>query len=48
MSQLEQQRTFASEVRRVGRGAWLQTPARGFPFEPLWLSPFMHWLPRSW
>lgn len=30
------------------RGVWLQTPARNFPFEPHWLSPFIHWLPRSW
>ena len=28
---LEAQRAFAHEVRRVGRGVWLQTPARGFP-----------------
>jgi len=29
---LDRQRAFASEVRRVGRGLWLQTPARSFPF----------------
>ena len=45
---LDEQRRFANEVRRVGRGVWLQTPARHFPFEPHWLSPFIHWLPRSW
>lgn len=44
---LEGQRKFADEVRRVGRGVWLQTPARTFPFEPHWLTPFVHWLPRS-
>jgi ubiquinone/menaquinone biosynthesis C-methylase UbiE len=43
---LQQQRRFAEEVRRVGRGVWVQTPAREFPFEPHWLSPFVHWLPR--
>jgi len=45
---LDEQRKFADEVRRVGRGVWVQTPARHFPFEPHWLSPFIHWLPRSW
>jgi Methyltransferase domain len=44
---LEEQRKFAAEARRVGRGVWVQTPARSFPFEPHWLSPIVHWLPRS-
>ena len=48
LSRLDEQRKFANEVRRVGLGVWLQTPARRFPFEPHWLSPFVHWLPRSW
>jgi hypothetical protein len=48
VSTLDEQKRFAAEVRRVGRGVWVQTPARGFPFEPHWLSPFVHWLPRSW
>jgi hypothetical protein len=48
LSRLDEQRTFANEVRRVGRGVWLQTPARWFPFEPHWLSPVVHWFPRSW
>ena len=48
MSRLELQHRFANEVRRVARGVWLQTPARRFPFEPHWLSPFVHWLPKSW
>jgi hypothetical protein len=45
---LDRQRAFASEVRRVGRGLWLQTPARSFPFEPHWLGLFIHWLPPRW
>jgi Methyltransferase domain len=45
LSRLDEQRRFAHEVRRVGHGVWLQTPARRFPFEPHWLSPFVHWLP---
>jgi hypothetical protein len=44
----ERQRSFASEVRRVGRGLWVQTPAREFFFEPHWLTPFVHWLPPRW
>jgi SAM-dependent methyltransferase len=36
---------FAAELRRVGRGWMVQTPARGFPVEPHSLLPFAHWLP---
>ncbi len=35
---------FATEVRRVGRGWFVQTPARSFPIEPHSLLPFAHWL----
>jgi len=44
----ERQRAFAREIRRVGRGVWVQTPAKSFPFEPHLLAPFIHWLPRRW
>jgi SAM-dependent methyltransferase len=37
---------FAAELRRVGRGWFVQTPARSFPVEPHALLPFVHWLPR--
>jgi SAM-dependent methyltransferase len=36
---------FASELRRVGRGWLVQTPAFSFPVEPHSLLPFAHWLP---
>jgi hypothetical protein len=42
------QRAFADEVRRIGDGVWVQTPAREFPFEPHLLAPFIHWLPPKW
>jgi SAM-dependent methyltransferase len=36
---------FAREIRRVGRGWFVQTPAFSFPIEPHALLPFAHWLP---
>ncbi|HUI57063.1 MAG TPA: class I SAM-dependent methyltransferase [Bryobacteraceae bacterium] len=42
------QRRFASEVARVGRGYWVQTPNRSFPLEQHLLTPFVHWLPKRW
>jgi SAM-dependent methyltransferase len=36
---------FAREIRRVGRGWWVQTPAFSFPVEPHALLPIAHWLP---
>jgi len=42
---LEDQRRFASEIRRVGRAYWVQTPNRWFPVEPHLLAPPIHYLP---
>lgn len=41
----EAQRRFAQECARVGRRYYIQTPNRGFFFEPHLLAPFIHWLP---
>jgi SAM-dependent methyltransferase len=38
---------FAAELRRIGRGWFVQTPAYSFPIEPHALLPFAHWLPPA-
>jgi hypothetical protein len=38
---------FAGELRRIGRGVFVQTPAFSFPVEPHALLPFAHWLPPA-
>jgi hypothetical protein len=43
----ERQQQFASELRRVAKALWVQTPAYGCPLEPHYLAPFVHYLPRS-
>lgn len=44
----EKQKAFASEILRVGRKIWVQTPAYECPIEPHFLAPFIHWAPKSW
>ncbi len=39
---------FASEVRRVGKRYFVQTPDASFPVEQHLYTPFVHFLPRSW
>jgi SAM-dependent methyltransferase len=41
----ERRAALAAEVRRVGRGWFVQTPAWSFPIEPHSLLPAAHWLP---
>ena len=43
----QQIQAFADEVRRVGRGYYVQTPNRWFPIEPHYLAPLIHFLPKS-
>jgi Methyltransferase domain len=44
----EQQRRFASELCRVGKRVFLQTPAKSFWLEPHYVTPFIHYLPARW
>lgn len=37
----------ASEIRRVAKSYWVQTPDPRFPIEPHYLTPFIHWIPRT-
>jgi hypothetical protein len=44
----DQQRKFALECMRVGKALWIQTPALIFPIEPHYLTPLVHYLPKTW
>jgi len=43
----QNQMKFAGETRRVGKAAWVQTPARSFFFEPHLLTSFVHFFPKN-
>lgn len=43
----EEQLAMATEVRRVGRRYWIQTPNRWFPIEPHALVPGLQFLPQA-
>ena len=45
-SSRERQMQFASEIRRLGRQYFVQTPYRHFPIESHSWLPFVGWLPR--
>ena len=44
----EEQERFASEVRRVGRQVYAQTPNKHFFIAPHFIAPGVHLLPRKW
>lgn len=37
---------FASEISRVRKKIWVQTPAKLFPVEPHLMTPFIHFFPK--
>ena len=39
---------FASEMIRVGKRVYCQTPSRLFPVDPHLSALFLHWLPKRW
>ena len=41
------QQQMASEIRRVGRRYFVQTPNQGFPLDWRTMIPFIHWLPAE-
>lgn len=43
----ERQQQFASEMRRVAKALWIQTPAYECPIEPHYIAPFVHYFPHS-
>jgi hypothetical protein len=44
---LENQRRMASEVQRVGKAFWVQTPNFWFPMEPHFHIPGWQWMPLA-
>lgn len=47
LSTFEEQQEMVDNLQRVAQYYFVQTPAFIFPFEPHFLFPFFHWLPRQ-
>jgi hypothetical protein len=47
LGNIEDQRRFANECRRIGKRYYIQTPNRMFPIEPHLIAPIIHWLPKK-
>ena len=43
----QRQQEFASELRRVAKALWVQTPAYECPIEPHYMAPFIHYFPKA-
>lgn len=44
--EIDKRSAFVSELCRVGKTVFLQTPCASFPIEPHFVFPFFHWLPK--
>lgn len=42
----EYQVKFSSELMRISKSYFVQTPYKYFPLEPHYITPFIHWLPN--
>ena len=47
LGNLENQRIFANEVKRVSKNYYIQTPNKYFPVEPHFLTFILHWFPKK-